>query len=146
MQAPGDSGDLRGRPVLGPEDERLGEVVDVFADQMTREWEWAVVAAHRDDDVRDHRFIPLAEADVDDDGVHVPYGRDQVTSAPDVGAAGHLNVDDEAQLYVHYGLDPWEHGAKSGGRTGGTPTGVPLPPHGGAGPPGSRADDDGAVV
>ena len=147
MDAPDStSGDLRGRAVVGRDGEPLGVVVDVFSDQLTGEWEWAFVAADGDDDERNHRFMPLAEATVDDDGVRVPYSADQIRSAPDVGAAGHLNVDDEAQLYVHYGMDPWEHGAKSGGRTGGTPTGVPLFPHTDAGPDGTAPGDDGAVV
>ncbi len=139
------SGDLAGAPVVGPDGSQVGRVVDVFSDQLTDRLEWAVVAVEGDDDARNHRFVPLAEADIDEGSLRVPYGREQIASAPDVGGAGHLNVDDEAQLYVHYGLDPWEHGAKSGGRTGGTPTGVPLAPHTGAGPD-SGAGDDGAVV
>src|SRR5215210_5185137 len=87
-----------------------------------------------------------ADAEVVDDVVRVPYDAATVTSAPAVGGAGHLNVDDEAQLYLHYGLDPWEQGAKSGGRTGGSPTGIPLAPHSDAGPRGHDGGDDGAVV
>lgn len=142
----GDLGDVRGATVLGASGEVLGRIVDVFADQLTGRWEWAVISADADQDDRDHRFMPLVEATVVDDALRVPYSRDQIASAPDVGGAGHLNVDDEAQLYLHYGLDPWEQGSKSGARTGGTPTGVPLPPHTGAGPQGSPPGDDGAVV
>lgn len=147
MSEQADRGDLRGLAVIGSEGSPMGEVVDVFSDHLTDKWEWAVVAPAGARDERGHRFVPLVEAEVDDAGLRVPYRAEQIASAPDVGGAGHLNVDDEAQLYVHYGLDPWEHGAKSGGRTGGTPTGVPLPPHTGAGPHGSvSGDDDGAVV
>lgn len=139
------SGNLRGAPVIGSDGERLGRVVDFFSDQLTGRSEWLVLAAEGNDDERGRRFVPLIEAVRDEEGVRVPYDLDLISSAPDVGAAGHLNVDDEAQLYAHYGLDPWEHGAKSGGRTGGTPTGVPLPPHSDAGPDRSPGDD-GAVV
>ena len=147
MQADGnDLGDLRGAEIRGQTGELLGQVVDVFSDQLTGHWEWALVAANPGQDDRAHRFMPLAEASVEQSGLSVPYTADQIASAPDVGGAGHLNVDDEAQLSVHYGLDPWEQGSKSGGRTGGTPTGVPLAPHSDAGPQGSAPGDDGAVV
>jgi len=139
-------GNLRGAQILGEAGEVLGKVVDVFSDQLTGHWEWALVAAQDDQDDREHRFMPLVEVVIEEADLRVPYTADQIASAPDVGGAGHLNVDDEAQLYVHYGLDPWEHGSKSGGRTGGTPTGVPLPPHSDAGPRGSAPGDDGAVV
>jgi hypothetical protein len=138
--------DLRGAQILGETGEVLGHVVDVFSDQLTGQWEWALVAAPGEQDDRGHRFMPLAEASVEEAGLRVPYTADEISSAPDVGGAGHLNVDDEAQLYVHYGLDAWEQGSKSGGRTGGTPTGVPLSPHSDAGPQGSAPGDDGAVV
>lgn len=147
MDAEGNAlGDLRGLPIVGEANELLGEVVDVFSDHLTRKVEWVLVAAHGNQDDREHRFMPLVEAVVEESDLRVPYTADQIASAPDVGGAGHLNVDDEAQLYVHYGLDPWEHGSKSGGRTGGTPTGVPLSPHSDAGPRGSAPGDDGAVV
>lgn len=140
------AGELRGMQMAGPDDEVVGEIVDVFSDQLTGSWEWAVVRPHGGGDDRHHRFVPLVEAEVEDDRLRVPYDAGQIFSAPDVGGAGHLNADDEAQLYVHYGMDPWEHGAKSGGRTGGTPTGVPLSPHTDAGPDRSATGDDGALL
>lgn len=139
-------GDLRGAQIVGAAGEVLGEVVDVFSDQLTGHWEWALVTARSEQHDREHRFMPLVEASMEAATLRVPYTAEQIASAPDVGGAGHLNVDDEAQLYVHYGLDPWEQGSKSGARTGGTPTGVPLSPHSGAGPQGSAGGDDGAVV
>lgn len=144
MDEQADRDGLRGLPVIGAGGVPAGEVVDVFSD--ADRWEWAVVAPPGARDDRDHRFVPLVEAEVDDTGLRVPYAGEHIASAPDVGGAGHLNVDDEAQLYVHYGLDPWEYGAKSGARTGGTPTGVPLSPHSDAGPRGATAEDDGAAL
>jgi PRC-barrel domain len=139
-----DLGGLRGAQVHGSAQTRLGQVDDLYADQLTGRWEWALVRPEGGDE-RDARLVPLVEAEVEGDVLHVPYDAATVTSAPDVGAAGHLNVDDEAQLYVHFGLDPWEHGSKSGGRTGGTPTGVPLPSHTDAGPRDQDGDDGGVV-
>ena len=116
--------ELRGAAVRDHDGALLGTVAEVFADQLTDRGEWAQVRL-----AEEVRFVPLLEAEYADQVLSVPYDAAVVASAPDVGAAGHLNVDDEAQLYVHFGIDTWEQGSVSGGRTGGTPTGVPLPPH-----------------
>lgn len=118
---------LRGMTVLGQDGSPLGVVIDVYADQLTDRWEWALTAPDGDSDERSRRFVPLDEAEVADGLLRVPYDSALVWSAPDVGGGGHLDVDAEAELYVHYGMDPWEHGATSGRRDGGTPTGVPIP-------------------
>lgn len=122
--------DLQGAAVVGPDGQPLGIVTELYADKLTGRWEWVLVAPTGSDDERDRRLAPLAEATVDEAAgpaavVRLPYDAELLRSAPDVGGAGHLNVDAEAQFYLHYGLDPAEHGSAPGTRTGGTPTGIP---------------------
>lgn len=51
-------------------------------------------------------FVPLDDATVDDDGVHVPYSKDRVTGSPSFDDEGdpRLTPGDEAELYLYYGL------------------------------------------
>ena len=58
-------------------------------------------------------FVP--QADLTDDGLSVPYTKDQVKDAPTVDVEqGHLSQDEEAELYRHYGLDYSERRSDSG--------------------------------
>ena len=116
---------LEGRTVTGPAGERIGVVTAVFADQGSGRWEWAVVRSSPADGDRLDRFVPLRDADVQGGLLQLPYDGATVAAAPDLGGGGHLSVDDEAQLYVHYGLDPHEEGADPDTRFGGTSTGIP---------------------
>jgi hypothetical protein len=51
-------------------------------------------------------FIPLADAETDATGLRVPYTAEQVSTAPRVDAdAGHVSRGQEADLYLHYGID-----------------------------------------
>jgi len=71
----------------------------VFADTDTGLPEWILV------DVEDRRaFVPVGDAEQEDERVRVRFSRDQVRSAPDVGDVAELTEDDEKQLYTHYGV------------------------------------------
>lgn len=78
----------------------LGRLDQVFIDDRTGmpEWVTATVGAAP-------CFIPLAEAIVDDTGIHVPYSRAQVTQAPPPRLPrGHLSGSQESELFHYYGL------------------------------------------
>lgn len=120
--------DLQGRTVTGPGGERLGVVNAVFADQGSGRWEWAVVRPGATHDDHQDRMVPLRDAVLEGDLVAVPYDLATVAAAPDLGGGGHLSVEDEAQLYEHYGLDPRGEGVVPDTRYGGTSTGIPPLP------------------
>ena len=49
-------------------------------------------------------FIPLQQARIDGDHIHVPYSGDIIAKAPHFGAETVLTPDHEAELARHYGL------------------------------------------
>jgi hypothetical protein len=89
-----------GSDVVDRDGERLGTCVGVFADTATGVTEWLLI------DVQGHRrsFVPALEATDADGGVRVPFSREQVTAAPQVGNDEELARGEEKELYSHYGV------------------------------------------
>ncbi|WP_207206745.1 YsnF/AvaK domain-containing protein [Nocardioides ganghwensis] len=66
-------------------------------------------------------LVPAADVDVTDDGVRVPFTKDQVKDAPNVDVdSGHLDQSEERRLYDHYGMTYSERSSDSGLPEGGT--------------------------
>jgi hypothetical protein len=94
-------GEVEGAEVVGVDGAALGRVRRVFRDDDTGHLEWAVV-----DVGGESSFVPLADAETDETGLRVPYTAEQVSTAPRVDAdAGHVSRGQEADLYLHYGID-----------------------------------------
>jgi uncharacterized protein (TIGR02271 family) len=93
----------RGSTVVSRDGEKIGSVEDIYLDRKTEEPEWAMVKTG----LFGPRgtFVPLAEATMQGSDIAVPYGKDQVKSAPNMDPAGELSQEQEAELYGHYGLD-----------------------------------------
>ncbi len=86
-----------GLQVFGSDGTSLGIVDRVYRDNDTGRPEWAVVGS---------RFLPLRDVTYDVDGLRVGYSRDQVDGAPEADPdAGFLTRAQEADLYLHYGID-----------------------------------------
>ena len=73
-------------------------------------------------------LVPLADAEVHEGGVTVPYSKDQAQDSPAVEEE-QISQETEAQLYSHYGLDYSERRSQSGlpertAESTGTPTGA----------------------
>jgi uncharacterized protein (TIGR02271 family) len=93
-----------GQSVYGTDGEKLGKVGQVYLDDETGKPEWATVQTGLFG--TKESFVPLAQAELTDNGLSVPYPKDHVKDAPTVEVEqGHLSPDEEAQLYRHYGLD-----------------------------------------
>lgn len=93
-----------GQPVNGSTGDKLGKVGQIYLDDHTGEPEWATVQTGMFGNKES--FVPLADANVTDSGLTVPYTKDQVKQAPQVDAEqGHLSPQEESELYRHYGLD-----------------------------------------
>src|SRR5690348_3686835 len=96
----GDYGTWPGRDVLDPDGERLGAVREIYLDRETHQPEWVLV----DTNGGDQRFVPLADADIDDAGIRVAHRRDAVAAAPGIGAEPRIDPEQERRLYAHYGV------------------------------------------
>jgi uncharacterized protein (TIGR02271 family) len=106
-----------GATVVGADGEKIGAVGQVYLDDETGRPEW--VTAKTGLFGTSETFIPLQDATVAGDDVQVPYSKDKVKDAPRIDAEGHLNPDEEAELYRYYSLDFGGTGTDTGVATGG---------------------------
>ena len=96
----GDYGEWPGRAVLDPTGRRLGEVREIYLDDATDRPEWVLVEIAEDGT----RYVPLADATVDDDAIRVAHAADLVDTAPTLEPQEELTQEEERRLYSHYGL------------------------------------------
>jgi hypothetical protein len=92
--------DLREAPVYSSERERIGSVEHVYYNVDTNEPEWLAIGSG----ILSNRYlmVPLHGASFEDDGVIVPFTKDQVKNSPDVvpdAISRHL----EKELWSYYG-------------------------------------------
>ncbi len=97
-----DPTELNGATVTGEQGAKLGKVDNVYLDNQTSKAEWAAVktgifGSHVS-------LVPLAAADYRDGTLHLPYTKDQVQNAPHHDPGQELSVDDEKELFTHYGV------------------------------------------
>lgn len=98
------AGLLLGKDLLEAESgDRIGEALQVYLDAETGLPEWVMTRTGILG--TNARFVPLAEARLDERGIVVPYDKDTVKKAPEIGESSALpSRDQELQLYEHYGL------------------------------------------
>lgn len=93
---------LEGRTVVGGDGDKIGKVEGVFLDDATNRPEWvAVKTGFFGGNVA---LVPLATATHSGDEIRVPYGKEQVKSAPHHDPDAALSAADEARLFDHYGV------------------------------------------
>jgi uncharacterized protein (TIGR02271 family) len=101
-----------GRTLVDDSGDKIGKIVDLYADEATGQPEWIAVNTGRLGS--NINFVPLAGATQSGDDLRVPYTNDQVTDAPNASPDGQLSQDEEARLYRHYGMDYSEDRSPSG--------------------------------
>lgn len=108
--------------VVGQGDAKIGKIGQVFLDDQTSEPEWVTVKTGLFGGAES--FIPLKDARVSGNVIHVPFSKDKVKDAPRVDdSEGHLSQDEEAELYRYYGMSYSESTSESGPLAGGVPGG-----------------------
>ena len=101
MIDPSNLPELVGKTLLGHSGVRVGKVTAVY-ESAGGEGTFATVktglfGSHSS-------FVPLAEAELHGDNVHVPYPKEVIDDAPRVAADQDLTGPEEARLFAHYGL------------------------------------------
>jgi stress response protein YsnF len=82
--------------------EKIGKVGQLFLDDETGQPEFVTVNTGFFGS--NESFVPVADAQLSGDRLTVPYTKDQVKDAPNVDVEnGHLDREEEAALYRHYG-------------------------------------------
>lgn len=91
---------LRGRAVVDSDGENIGEVEQIWVDNVNGLPEWATVKIGR---IRaKHRYVPLRPMEVRDNDIVVGYTKNQVEDAPQFDPET-ATAEDERNLYRHYG-------------------------------------------
>jgi len=107
----------KGCTVVDRSGDKIGKLDEIYLDQQTGSPEWALVNTGLFG--TRSSFVPLNGAHQADGDVIVDWDKAKVKDAPNIDADGELSQEDEAQLYVHYGLD---YGEDTGGDTSGPNT------------------------
>jgi uncharacterized protein (TIGR02271 family) len=92
-----------GHSVVDSGGEKIGTVGQIYLDDETNQPEWATVRTGWFG--MKESFVPLAQAVLRGDTLHVTVSKEAVKEAPTVDTeGGHLSAEEERQLYRHYGL------------------------------------------
>jgi uncharacterized protein (TIGR02271 family) len=101
-----------GSDAIDPDGDKIGKVDNIYLDDDSGEPEFALVNTGLFG--ARSSFVPLRGAEVTSDGdLRVAHGKDKVKDAPNVDEDGHLEPDQERELFDYYGADAM------GGRTAG---------------------------
>lgn len=94
--------ELIGKTLLGRSGVRVGKVTQVFESEdgagTFATVKTGLFGGHSS-------FVPLAEAALHGDDVHVPYTKEVIEGAPRVADDQELSSQEEARLFSYYGLD-----------------------------------------
>jgi hypothetical protein len=96
--------DWRGKNVVDPEGNKIGDLEAVYFDTSNDEPSFATV---RIGIVGRHRlaFVPLDGTTVSPDHIRVRYAKKQVQEAPTIDTDGELTASDEPSVFSYYGIE-----------------------------------------
>ena len=108
-----DHGRFIGQTLYSSDNEKVGKIGQVFLDDDTDRPEFLTVNTGLFG--MSESFVPATDASVTNDGVRVPFTKDQIKDAPNVDVdSGHLDQSEERRLYEHYGMTYSERSSDSG--------------------------------
>ncbi|GEA87965.1 DUF2382 domain-containing protein [Cellulomonas cellasea] len=117
---------VSGGTVVGPDGQKIGKLGQIFLDEQSGQPEWLTVSTGFFG--TSQSFVPLSDATVQGDEIHVPFDKDKIKGAPRVDDEdGHLSEAEESELYAYYGrtyggTDTYESTTTAGLGTTGTDT------------------------
>lgn len=82
--------------------DKIGGVKQVYIDDVTGQPKWVTVNAGWFG--TNETFIPLQDATIAGEEIRVPYEKDFIKDAPNLAEDGHLEVEQEQELYRYYSL------------------------------------------
>jgi uncharacterized protein (TIGR02271 family) len=128
--------DWRGRTLVDAQDDKIGDVEEIYLDEQTGQPEWALVNTGLFGSKAS--FVPLAGAAPAGEDVRVQVQKEQVKDAPRIDADGELSQQSEAELFRHYGVPYDESGTVQA-------DGVPQPAEGHSDDAMTRSEEELAV-
>jgi uncharacterized protein (TIGR02271 family) len=103
---------IEGSPVYDEVGEQIGKVEEVFVDVDSREPEWIGLGTGFLGTKR--VLVPVQGAQLQGDGLSVPYAKEHVKDAPDLDG-DQISPDTERDLYAFYGLGSRQPAAQGEG-------------------------------
>ena len=94
---------LQGMEVVDANGDKIGRLEDVYHDIDSGQPEWLGIGTGLLHNKR--RVVPALTAEIEDDHVRVPYGKDLVKDSPDVDSE-EIAPDRERELFTYYGVEP----------------------------------------
>ena len=91
-----------GHELVDDDEEKVGKIDDVYFDTETDQPEWVTVTTGLFGSKRS--FVPTQGASNAGDRLQVRYSKDQIKDAPRIDPDSELSVEEEQELYRHYGL------------------------------------------
>ena len=101
---------IEGAPVYDQAGEQIGKVEEIFVDVNSRQPEWIGLGTGFFGTKR--VLVPVEGASVTEDGITVPYSKDQVKDSPDIDG-DELSESTERDLYAYYGIRASESASDS---------------------------------
>ncbi|MFF0863464.1 DUF2382 domain-containing protein [Nonomuraea sp. NPDC003560] len=90
--------------VIGSDGQSIGKVGQVYLSDRTGEPEWVTVRTGFFG--MKQTFVPLANARRSGDEIRVPFDKEMIKGAPNIDVDGRLSLEEEAELYRYYGMQP----------------------------------------
>ena len=116
--------DIVGQTAFDVDGNEVGEVEYCYLDLDTDLPEWVAVKTGKL--MGRSRLVPLMDATMTDEGLHLAFGKDQIKRAPELDLDMDLTEAEEAPLFEHYGLAYSQSESDTG-----LPAGRLTPPAGG---------------
>jgi uncharacterized protein (TIGR02271 family) len=95
-----------GHTAVDQDGDKIGKIEEIYVDDQTGQPEWLAIKTGLFGGKL--TFAPLTGATSAGDDLQLPYTKDLVKDAPRVDADGHLEPDEEASLYRHYGRTDYD--------------------------------------
>ncbi|UBU17558.1 DUF2382 domain-containing protein [Nonomuraea gerenzanensis] len=111
--------------VVGSDGQSIGKVGQIYLNDRTGEPEWVTVRTGLFG--MKQTFVPLANSRRSGDEIRVPFDKEMIKDAPNVDVDDRLSLNEEADLYRYYGMQPTDIPRQRAGeaRTRGPVTGEP---------------------
>ncbi|MEW9552190.1 DUF2382 domain-containing protein [Nonomuraea sp. NPDC050783] len=90
--------------LVGSDGQSIGQVGQVYLNDRTGQPEWVTVRTGMFG--TKETFVPLSGCRRTGNEIHVPFDKERIKDAPNIDVDGRLSVEEEAQLYRHYGIQP----------------------------------------
>ncbi|MEV0612427.1 PRC and DUF2382 domain-containing protein [Nonomuraea sp. NPDC050404] len=101
--------------VVGADGQSIGKVGQVYLNDGTGEPEWVTVRTGFFG--MKQTFVPLMNARRSGEEIRVPFDKEMIRGAPNIDVDGRLSLNEEADLYRYYGMQPADIPRQRGGET-----------------------------